>query len=89
MQHVVVPVIPEADTIEADGSTYPARINRAGAFLDHLVGRKDRLNSLQRDRHLGDSAGHAREILNRLEELLQIGEVDGQRAGGHRSGNDQ
>ena len=47
------------------------------------------LDTLQRDRGLRHRAGHAGEVLHGLEELLQVGEVDRQRAGRHRARNDQ
>ena len=64
-------------------------IDRIGPLRNDLVGRQHFLDTLERHRCLRDGACGAGEILHRLEELGQIGEVDRQRAGGHRTRDDQ
>ena len=66
-----------------------ARIARVGLLRNDRIGVEDRLDALQADRGLRDDVGHFREVLHRLEELVEIGKKHRQRADGHRVAQNQ
>jgi hypothetical protein len=73
------------DDLTLEGPRF-ARVRTLGH--DH-VGIEDLLNSLDRHRSLGDRVAHLGEILDRFEELAEVGEEHGQVAHGHGIGQDQ
>ena len=82
-QHRRSRVVGKGDVLENDLALELARIARVGLLRDDRVGFEDRLHALQTDCGLRDDVRHFRQILHRLEELVQIGEEDRQRADGH------
>ena len=88
-QHLCLIVVAKGDVLECDCALDPARIGGVRVFANDFVGRQDFLDALERDRRLRNRAGHACEVLHRFEELRKVGEIDRQRAGGHRSCDDQ
>ena len=64
--------------------------SRASGFLrNDRVGVEDRLDALQADRGLGDDVSHLREILHRLEELVEVGKEHRHRADRHGAAEHQ
>jgi hypothetical protein len=62
-----------------------AGIARVGLFRDDRVRFENRLDALETDRGLRDDVGHFRQVLHGLEELVEIGKEDRERADGHAS----
>ena len=88
-QHHRIVVITEGNVIECDRTADATEIDRVRALMNDVVGGKDLLDAFQRDRRLGNRAGHAREIFHWLEKLHEVSQVHGQRSRRHGPGHDQ
>ncbi len=64
-------------------------LEAVGVLGDDGVGVEDGADALDADGGLGDGVGGGGEVLDGLEELGEVGEVDGEFADGHGAGEDE
>ncbi len=88
-QHRPFGVVTECDVLEFDLALERRRFDGHRSFRHRLVGVADRGHALEADADLGEGVGHHREVADRLEELRQVGQEDGERAGRHGAAEDQ
>ena len=78
-------VVAERHVAELDAPADAVERPRVRRARQPLVGIEHGLDPLQADGRLRDVGARFRQILNRLEQLAEIGHEDDQRAGGHRA----
>ena len=88
-QHGGFRIVGEGHMLQHDLALEPARIARVRLLRNDRVGVENRLDTFQADRCLRDDIGHFREVLHRVEELIEVGEKHRQRANGHRVAQNQ
>jgi hypothetical protein len=82
-------VVCEPHVIEGDRARDLIDDDGMRAFRDDRVNFEQRTNALHTNPGLCDRRGHLCQILDRFEKFPEIGEKDGQRAGGHGASKNQ
>ena len=74
-QDLALPVVGEADVLEADGMFETGERLGVSGLLDRALGREDLVDALHGRHALGDSVGRFGEVLDRLDDRVEDGHV--------------